>query len=64
MYVLNDCLVLATFSINYGAILDLDRMEISYAEINVRNEFPMLKLVENNFFNHPHSSKNKNFENV
>ena len=49
MYVLNDCLVLATFSINQGAILNFDRKEISYAEINVRNEFPMLKLVEYDF---------------
>ena len=37
------------FSLNSDAILDFERKELSYVNINVRNEFLMLKLVENDF---------------
>ena len=47
-----------------AAILDFGVLEMSYDQINVRNGFPMLNLVKNEFFDHSGSSKIKNFENV
>ena len=45
LHVLNDCLVLVTFSLNMEDILSFGRKKISYDQINIRDEFCILKLV-------------------